>query len=638
MDKERKILGVIMSFAEGNNQSRLIQGIQKQAYELDYDVLIFTTFIKDELTPKWQYGEHNIYNAINYDMLDGIILVLDSILVQSVADKIVREIKQVYNKPVVVIEIDVDGFQTVKTNDVAAIKKMVCHLIEDHNFSDIAFVTGKIGHPHSEKRLEGYYEAIIEHNLPIDKSRTFYGDFWYHCAEGIVEQLIKSDRPLPQAVACACDATAIGIIEAFKKRGINVPEDIAVTGYDSAPAGVQYNPAITSCIFPSENTGLNAVIKIHSMITSGPYEPIEPSEIQMVYGQSCGCSYVREASKIFRPDRWLDDINPTDFNSVGNDMIEELISSSDIMDFFYKVSWFTYHIGTYEHIDICMCENWSNSAEDERQSNYLKKGYTQTMYQVLKRGVQPESTHIDINRRFNLEMVSPTIFEKREKPTAFFVTPIHFFDRCFGYSVITYGDVIRSYDADYRMVIKYIDNALESFRRQKRLEDTLRHVRESSITDAMTGIYNRNGYNLYAEEIFSSAQMNNKKMLVIIGDLNNLKYINDNYGHINGDIAIIAAAKAFKNAALSSKICFRFGGDEFVMIDSGEYTDSELMELQETIRGELFKSQNEINRGFDISMSLGMFYGYVEDYNKIEQVISIADDRMFEDKMKYKRK
>ncbi len=642
MDKNRKIIGVIMSYAEGEYHSRLIQGIQKQAYQLDYDVLVFTTFIKDELTPEWQYGEQNIFNVINYDILDGLIIALDTILIDKVADKILDKIKTCFHKPVVSIELEYEGTDivTIKTEDRVPVKKIVSHLIEEHKLTDIAFVTGRRGHPHSNNRLEGYCEAMVEHGLAIDDTRIFYGDFWYHCADGIIDELYEQNRPLPQAIACACDATAIGICEALKKRGVRVPEDVAVTGYDSVLPGVEYKPSITSCVTPSHITGSKSVRKLHSMIINSIFDEKITEATDIYIGQSCGCDRIYEEKKKNMNERWQSEIIATEFTANGNSMLEDLISVNSLYGFFGKTSWYTYHIGVYESIDICICEDWDNPNENERHNNYLRDGYTPNMYQMLHRKYISNGASVEVDRRFDVNIIVPTIYEKRKKPTTFFITPVHFLDRCFGYSVISYGDAIRAYDMNYRMVIKYVNSGLESFRRYKRLEENLRQARENSITDAMTGIYNRNGFNMYADEMFNNAMTMNKKLLVILGDLNKLKYINDNFGHISGDVAIISAAQAFKNTCTMSKLCFRIGGDEFVMLDMGDYTEEELIELKNNIKSSLEKLQEEKETEFDMRMSVGIFYDYVDNFDKIEQVVSIADNRMFEDKvaMKSQRK
>src|SRR5690554_1916213 len=72
--KKRKLIGVLISEVEELYQQKLLRGIITQCYSLNYDVAIFSTFIKDTGLPEYKRGEKNIYNLVNYDRFDGIIV------------------------------------------------------------------------------------------------------------------------------------------------------------------------------------------------------------------------------------------------------------------------------------------------------------------------------------------------------------------------------------------------------------------------------------------------------------------------------------------------------------------------------------------------------------------------------------
>ena len=637
MHKYRKIIGVLISLADGIYQKKFIEGIQRQAYELDYDVLVFSSFIKVCSSKPWLIGEKNIYNTVNFDLLDAVIIATDTIQMPGVAQKIIDKIKKVYHKPVVSVEIDIDGFYSIFTDDVKPVKNIVSHLIEQHKLTDIAFVTGSKGHPHAAKRLEGYCEAMVEHDLPIDMSRVFYGDFWYTCGEEIVNQLLNDPRPLPQAIACGSDTMAIGICEALKKRGISVPQDIVVTGYDSVPAGITYYPCITSAVIPSQITGERAVKYIHSQITGTEFHDITDHSSEICIGQSCGCGISLNDRNNAKSGIWRDEDLGNDFISNNNYMLEGLLSESDMTNYIGTLNWFTYVLGDFEGFYLCLCDNWDNLNENEKAENYLKEGYTSRMNLVLEHGPTENDIHINTVHSFNLAEMLPCIYYKRDHPTTYFFTPVHFNDRCFGYSVISYGKAIRSYDGIYRMWIRYVNSSLESLRRQRKLKAMYRHMRENAITDTMTGIYNRNGFNLYADEIFNKAKTQNKKLLVMLCDINRLKYINDNFGHNQGDIAIKAAAKAVRSVCESTMMCFRIGGDEFIIIDTADYEPKQLNKIKNDIQGNMAESEKNIDHKYPLNVSVGIFYDTVDKFNGIEGPISVADKEMFSEKEKSKR-
>lgn len=633
MRKFRKLLGVIIAQSDAYYQRKLIQGILKQAFELNYDVAIFSMFNKDKLSDKWFEGETNIFSLINYSVLDGIIFVPDTLQIDDTAKRIESDIKKNFKKPVVSVDIETEGFTNLFTDDIQNVKMIVSHLIETHKLTDIAFMTGIKGHPHATNRLTGYYEAMIEHDLPIDQSRVFYGDFWYNKGEEVVQALIDDGRPMPQAIACASDPMAISVCDSLKKRGIRVPEDVAVTGYDSIEAGINYVPGITSSEIPAGNTGVRAVNLIHSLITGTKFSD-EPCDAEILIAKSCGCS-VNIAEKMrTKNESWRDSDLYGDFDSTYNFMLEALISKKDYEDYLGTLGWYAHQIGDFDHFYLCMCENWDDPDESDENPNYLKKGYTPRMMLPLHK--HNGQNFVDLNYSFDLSEMLPALYKRRPKPTAFQFGPIHFNDRCFGYSVISYGDVPMAYTSTYRKWIRYLCSSMESLRRQKSLQYLYHKMEDNAVTDMLTEIYNRNGFNLYAQSILEGAKKRGNKFTLILGDMNNLKYVNDSFGHIEGDFAIKSVADAFRNAS-SPDCCFRIGGDEFVLISGDISSEDEIEQICADIQEYLKVINDTADKPYSTSVSLGVYFDDADKLDSIEQAVSAADVKMFEAKEKFKR-
>ncbi len=635
MRKFRKLIGLIISQSDSPNQAKFLEGVFRQAFKLNYDVAVFSTFTTHKLSDEWHEGELNIYSAINYSVLDGIIILPDTLTTDGFNKVIEADIKKKFRKPVVSVDLETEGFDNIHTDDIQSIKKIISHLIEKHKMTDIAFMTGTKGHPHSTNRLTGYYEALIEHNLPIDQSRVFYGDFWYNEGENVVKALIESGRPLPQAIACGSDTMAISVCEALKQRNLKIPEDIVVTGYDSIDAGVNYVPSITSANLPLENTGIRTVNKLHSLITGTAFND-DRCDAEILIAKSCGCS-INIAEKL-RDEResWREtgDVYNA-FNSSYNFMLEALISKKDYVEYMNTLCWYGYQLGEFEDFYLCMCANWDNLGENEANPNYLKKGYTQKMNLLVHKRL--DTAYVEPNRYFDLKEMLPAIYERRAKPTAFFFSPIHFNDRCFGYAVISYGDKPTSYTPIYRKWIRYVCASLESLRRQRNMQYMYTKMEENAVTDLLTGIYNRNGFNLYADNIFNEAKMHNQKFTLILGDMNNLKYINDTFGHVEGDFALKSVAEAFTKACSPDMMAFRMGGDEYVIVSRTILSESEIAEIEGSIKQYLKKINDTADKPYSISVSLGWVFDSANNIESVEHAVSIADEKMFVAKEKFKR-
>ncbi len=635
MRKFRKLIGIIIAQADAPNQAKFLEGVFQQLFKLNYDAAVFSIFATHKPYDEWHEGELNIFSAINYSVLDGIIILPDTLTTDDFNKTIEAEIKKNFRKPVVAVDLETEGFENIHTDDIQSIKQIISHLIEKHKMTDIAFMTGRKGHPHSTNRLTGYYEALIEHNLPIDQSRVFYGDFWYNEGENVVKALCDSERSLPQAIACASDTMAISVCEALKARGLKIPEDIVVTGYDAIDAGINYVPSITSANLPLENTGVRAANKLHSMITGTDYkDSISDAEISIA--QSCGCS-VNIAEKI-RDERgtWRNGGDSFDvFDSSYNFMLEALISKKDYMEYMNSLCWYGFLLDDFKEYYLCMCDNWDNLGENDSNPNYIKKGYTQKMNLLIQK--KPDLAYVEPNLYFDLKEMLPAIYERRPYPTAYFFSPVHFNDRCFGYSVISYGDKPSSYPSTYRKWTRYVCASLESLRRQRNMQYMYQKMEENAVTDLLTGIYNRNGFNLYATEMFCEAKKCNQKFMLIIGDMNNLKYINDTFGHVEGDFALKSVAEAFTKACSPDMMTFRMGGDEYVIVSRTILSEKEISEIEASIRQHLKTVNDTADKPYSISISLGYVFDDASNIETIEQAVSIADEKMFAAKESFKR-
>ena len=145
-----------------------------------------------------------------------------------------------------------------------------------------------------------------------------------------------------------------------------------------------------------------------------------------------------------------------------------------------------------------------------------------------------------------------------------------------------------------------------------------------SSQDMLTGVMNRNRMNDYVEELSQSSVHPTCSVGVIFTDLNGLKRINDSQGHGAGDALLRNAASALMELFPPETI-YRAGGDEFVVILTGvsrEQTEEKAQMLSETAK-----------RYPHVSFAIGC--GFDENSKNIRNVLSLADERMYEDKKRY---
>jgi two-component system cell cycle response regulator len=160
-------------------------------------------------------------------------------------------------------------------------------------------------------------------------------------------------------------------------------------------------------------------------------------------------------------------------------------------------------------------------------------------------------------------------------------------------------------------------------------------LRSMSVTDELTGLYNRRGFFTLAEQELRIAKRLRKSIFLFFLDIDNLKEINDQFGHIEGDMMILETSDILRRTFRQSDTIARIGGDEFAVVLNGAKTSD-----AETVAVRLQKNLDETNktmrRGYRLSLSIGMSFYDPENPRSIDELLSEADKSMYEQK-KYKQ-
>jgi diguanylate cyclase (GGDEF)-like protein len=156
-----------------------------------------------------------------------------------------------------------------------------------------------------------------------------------------------------------------------------------------------------------------------------------------------------------------------------------------------------------------------------------------------------------------------------------------------------------------------------------------------SITDELTGLYNRRGFMLLAEQHLRLASRSKTRFAVLFADLDGLKSINDTLGHEAGDRAIRMAGTVLRSTLRESDILARLGGDEFVALVSIP-TTSAVHAVARRIQHAL-EEENAKHQGCELSLSLGEAMFDPESQRSLHELISEADERMYTRKIDSRR-
>jgi LacI family transcriptional regulator len=253
---------------------RLIQGVTQICNASDYTMSLFLFHTENE--------EQKLYPRIlSRGLLDGVIIASSQIV-----DPLVSRLEE-SNMPFVFIGRPGESEQAsfVDVDNETGAYTAVTHLIRRRR-TRIATITGRLDMSSGIDRLNGYKRALADRGLPIDENLIINGDF--NEAEAYNAMLWLLDYR-PDAVFVASDAMAMGALRALRIKGVSVPDQIAVVGFDDLPPAATSNPPLTTIRQPIKRIGALAAETLLDSIEQGTTPPrriILPTEL--VIRQTCG--------------------------------------------------------------------------------------------------------------------------------------------------------------------------------------------------------------------------------------------------------------------------------------------------------------------------------------------------------------
>ena len=268
------VIGTMMPDLEDPFTIQVMKGINHAITALDYDLIAYTSGSINQQS-KAQREQYYV-SLLNGSITDGIIMVTPAATSFSTA------------APVVAVDPNnesPDCPAVIATNRAGAMEA-VAHLI-GLGHTRIGFVGGRPDLQSAQRRLKGYQDALGQANIALDPSLIVVGDFTTERGRECTRQLLSlSERPT--AIFAANDQSAIGAIEAARKAGLRVPEDLSVVGFDNIPEAAYSNPALTTVDQFMNKMGYVATEMLVALIQGEPLESdLYKVPTQLIVRDSC---------------------------------------------------------------------------------------------------------------------------------------------------------------------------------------------------------------------------------------------------------------------------------------------------------------------------------------------------------------
>ncbi len=646
--RERKRVALFIDYAETEYSQKIVAGANLVLKRRGYDILVFPTGGGENFVMSYDYQYLSVAAHINEANVDGVIFVSTQALNYYEHEFVESYIKSFSSIPIVSIGYIYGSIPSVIANSDAAMREMVSHLITDHHRKKFALLDVSKGAQDAVSRRQVFMDVMAEHGLKLDEGNVIVGNFGYYTAYQALEEYRQRKGGFDfDAMVALNDEMAFACVDCLKKYGIRVPEDVVVTGFDNSGRAMLGVPPLTTV---DQNIELQAAIaadKICNVIEHRGYELITTVNARTVYRQSCGClkvedGYFKERSRSGR-------ILQSRYDDRGFGLAEWYVRRGEFTQVIKMFTGMQVNDSLDEfrsHLNSDMVAFGIESAAIVLFENPISMD--KQFYFTL-----PDSamvfTAMDGETGFALDEESPPVkFHPRKQ-----ILPDYILDSLDGMFVVAlfrnsilYGYMLfrpgRFDITVYTMVCRIISNNLassyslsKSVEEKKELSDKYSIIHAISVTDEMTGLLNRRGFISLAEKTLDASRSGQGKGIVLFGDIDGLKKINDSYGHAAGDKAIIAEAELLKKSFRATDVIGRMGGDEFAII-----APSLGIAKYKEIRKSLDKACADWNKGsgepFTLSISLGCVAYPVRDAGAdgydLAKLLEMADSALYFEK------
>lgn len=627
-------IAVIVAGIDEEYQNNILLGIQDFAASHKINFSFFIAFGGILKNKRHDAGEFNIYNLVNFEKFDGVILLTNTISSPQITHELTERINAA-GIPAVCIDNNLADFYYIGIDNFKAMEEMVEHVVCHHNARRINYISGPDDNPESILRFNAYKNVLKKHNIPVDQKRIYQGYFRGQDGRSAVYEFIHSDMEFPDAIICANDAMALSAVIELEKEGKKVPEDVIVTGFDSIYAARNYSPSITSVKRPLRLSGYTAAKKLFENINGIKNKKEEILDTDCSFAESCGCCDNGNLDNIIEFKKsWYRSIETY---NIGVPMINRMCCEFEdcicIDETINVLKRFVLEIGCEKFV-FCLCENWLNEYQNHENDNdereYITSGYTPKMNIML----DYENGKFKQRSTFDTSEMLPDLYNESEQSNHYFFVPVHFRERCLGYCVIKNSNFPME-SGLFQTWIMTICNAVENIRKIYCLDDMVNKLNHLSIFDPLCEIYNRNGFNKNALAVYNACIEEHRDVMVMFIDMDGLKYINDRFGHNEGDFALKQIAASLRIACDRNQTYARYGGDEFIIF-ADRHTDEDAVNLMDSIYYQLKKFNHISDKPYIVDASIGYIITKPDGELSLSKVISMADQTMYENKKRRK--
>ncbi len=584
----------------------------------DCQLIIFSAFGKyDSYDP--EAGALAVFSMCNLQEYDGIIIQGNRMWPPEMRQRIVDEATSL-GKPVVSINYGLAGATSVGTDNYAAMYGLVKTIMQERERTRPAFVNGLATSMEAQLRLQAFRNVCWEYG--INDPRVYQAN--WQMEEGVKAALSMLENPhdLPDAIICCNDDLAVGVQETLLAHGVRIPEDVMVSGFDNREISLKASPRITTIDRDYRGIGATALRTLLGVIEGEAMPSFIASDVRYVLGESCGYTDDAVSKTTIASDLYTIDSALHHFFGVLNRLQPKLLNADSLTEIM-QVCEHSFHEARCPGVYLVINENYLVDDTDHDVTSYGPISHLMA-YHDERLTKRCDDRHVYAS--FLTKWLLPPMVQTQSP--VYIIYPLRHNATCLG-AFVTDGVSPLMQFGFLTYLLTLVSGAIESVRKKELLQAANSRLDNLYVHDELSGLFNRFGLNRFGESAYKHLLRDYGEAMIIFVDIDNMKLINDVYGHKMGDQALRATADIIRRTTSGEDaFAMRYGGDEFLLICRQDLTARIGEELRLLKRGRSFP--------YDLTLSMGSYRVYAHDQYSMKKAIELADEQMYQIKKTHK--
>lgn len=290
--RRRPIIAVILSYldrSDGGYEYCLRRTFTEICQRRNFDLLVVC--VEPFEDPRTEKATHNqLFDLLDTHCIDGLITLSSGLAAYIGVDRFKAKLDKLRGIPRCSLGLVVDRIPSVVSDSRAGMAALVEHVIVHHGRKRPAFLGSLWENAEIEERQETFITVCERFGVATDPLRFAVAGLEAVTAQAATAKLLE-DVPDVDAIIAANDGSAIGVIRALEVKGVRVPEQVIVTGYDDIPSAQLLTRPLTTVRQPLEKLAETAVDVIARQIEGRPVPLCQRLPTRLVLRESCGCSF-----------------------------------------------------------------------------------------------------------------------------------------------------------------------------------------------------------------------------------------------------------------------------------------------------------------------------------------------------------